>query len=88
VSVLGFRQRRIDPDPTPTPEPLSYHNPNLQPEPDPNCTCRADEGRGQNPVCTVHPWWRHDPTVLHLADLTRERGSAWDAARAKFGGGA
>jgi hypothetical protein len=88
VSVLGIRQRRIDPDPPPAPEPPSYHNPNHTPEPEPDCTCRNLDGRGQNPTCTVHPWWRHDPAALHLADLTRELGSAWAAARATFGGNA
>jgi hypothetical protein len=54
----------------------------------PPCNCRAFDGHGQNPECDAHPWWRTDPPVLHLADLTRELGSAWDAARKLFGGSA
>jgi hypothetical protein len=81
VSILGFRQRRIDPDPTPAPEPLSYHNPNHTPDPEPACTCKAFDAIGQNPECAEHPWWRSDPAVLDLADLTRELGSALKAAQ-------
>lgn len=51
------------------------------PTPDPTCTCRAFDGHGQNPECPKHPWWRQDEAVLHLADLTRELGSAWAAAQ-------
>jgi len=86
VSVLGFRSRRIDPDPPPTTEPDPV--PLFPADPNPDCICRNLDGHGQNPTCPIHPWWRHDPHALHLADLTRELGSAWAAARQAFGGGA
>ena len=79
-AALDRLMRRLDPDPTPEPAPLAYHNPNQPIECDPDCTCRAFDGHGQNPVCDAHPWWRSDPAVLDLADLTRELGTAWDAA--------
>ena len=89
MSVLGFsRARHIEPDPTPAPEPPGYHNPNQPIERDPGCTCKAFDGYRQNPLCDAHPWWRHDPHALHLADLTRELGSALKAAQAAFGGNA
>ena len=53
----------------------------------PPCTCRALDSPGQNPTCEAHPWWRHDPAVLHLADHTQKLGP-WDAAIATFGGSA
>jgi hypothetical protein len=57
-----------------------------EPEPEPTddeleCICTPFGAVGQNPTCDVHPWWRHDTAVLDLADLTRELGSAWEAAR-------
>lgn len=78
MSVLGFaRARRIEPDPVPRAEPDLV---NLYPTaPNNDCICRGDR---QNPTCDEHPWWRHDPHALDLADLTRELGSALAAARA------
>lgn len=55
-------------------------------EAEPVCTCKAFDAIGQNPECPEHPWWSHDNDVLHLADLTRELGSALAAAQATFGG--
>jgi hypothetical protein len=83
VSVLGITRTRIDPDPQPgfdEPPPLSA-TPG-----EPACTCRVFDAIGQNPECDAHPWWARDTPVLDLADLTRELGSAWDAAQATFGG--
>jgi hypothetical protein len=54
----------------------------------PACICRTLDSVGQNPSCDIHGWWTHDNAVLDLADLTRELGSAWDAAVKKFGGSA
>jgi hypothetical protein len=103
-AALDRLLRRLDPDPTPTvgPEgtlghhpttviendPPGYTNPNQPPPTNPDCICRNLDGIGQNPTCTVHPWWRHDDDALDLADLTRELGSALAAARQKFGDGA
>jgi hypothetical protein len=99
VSVLGFRRTRIEPDPAPTLQDLNQalnahgvhleYPPTPQPEADEtSCTCKAFDAIGQNPECPEHPWWSHDDDVLHLADLTRELGSALAAAQAKFGGNA
>jgi hypothetical protein len=89
VSVLGFRQRHVDPDLPPRPEPDAsphqrafFENGAARPA----CTCRVFDAIGQNPECAKHPWWGRDPAVLDLADLTRELGSALKAAQAKFGG--
>lgn len=100
MSLLGFRRpryddalpthpRHINPDPQPD---LTIQidvtvPPGLEPDTEPACTCRAFDAIGQNPECPEHPWWAHDNDVLHLADLTRELGSALAAARATFGGG-
>jgi hypothetical protein len=99
VSLLGFRRTRIEPDPAPTLQDLNEalathgvhleHAPTPQPQPEADetpCTCKAFDAIGQNPECPEHPWWAHDNDVLHLADLTRELGSALAAARATFGG--
>ena len=93
MSVLGFQRRRPDPDPTPAPDIPAYIARDINADypiadDEPDCTCKAFDGHGQNPECAEHPWWRRDPAVLDLADLTRELGPAWDAARKQFGGGA
>lgn len=75
---------RRDPDPKPD---IGYTNPNQQPEPNPDCTCPALD-LGGNPTCALHGWWNRDAAVLDLADLTRELGSSWEAAKATFGGNA
>jgi hypothetical protein len=64
---------------------LEHDTPQPDP-PQPECICTPFGAVGQNPECHVHPWWRHDTAVLDLADLTRELGSAWEAARQQFGG--
>lgn len=81
---------RLDPDPPPdaTVEIEVTLPPAFEPDTEPACTCRAFDAIGQNPECDAHPWWARDTPVLDLADLTRELGSAWEAARMQFGGGA
>lgn len=79
--VLEKLIRRTSPDTTP--EPVGYTNPNVPPEQHPGCICRALlDAAGQNPTCPIHGWWTRDPIVLKLADLTRELGTAWEAAMA------
>jgi hypothetical protein len=80
-AALRRRLEHVNPDLVP---PI----PEAAPADGPPCNCRAFDGLGQNPECDAHPWWRTDPPVLHLADLTRELGSALEAARQLFGGSA
>lgn len=55
-----------------------------KPEKPADCVCQALFD--PNPTCPPHGWWHRDKAVLDLADLTRELGSAWDAAVKTFGG--
>jgi hypothetical protein len=61
------------------------HDPDTRPV-EPECTCRVSEAPGQNPACDTHPWWKRDPIVLQLADLTETGTPAWEAAAKTFGG--
>lgn len=83
--VPAYITRDINADYPIADQDVSYHNPNQQPPPDPDCICRNLDGVGQNPTCLIHPWWRHDDDALDLADLTRELGSALEAAQRMFG---
>jgi len=61
----------------------AIHDTPPQPHPDgPDCICRTLDAIGQNPHCPAHPWWRHDPTVLNLAD---HPDGPWTAALNTYG---
>jgi hypothetical protein len=92
-AALRRRLEHVNPDlrppiPEAAPDDSQHQRKFFENATEPDCTCRAFDGHGQNPECDAHPWWRTDPPVLHLADLTRELGSALEAARHLFGGSA